>query len=102
MLITICLKLSFLLCERGFCWQNLIELVDLVRARLRDLKKTTDGRCSLGWRDMVWGTAAGHLEGTQRVLVLFRSPLCTFYLDAKMIDPLYLSFSHVCVPYAGS
>ena len=49
----------------------------------------------------MWVTAAGHLEGTQGFLVLVRSPLCTSYLDAKMIGPLYSSFSYVCVPYAG-
>ena len=49
--------------------------VDLVRSRLRDQDKTTDGRGILEWQ----GTAAGHLEGTQGVWGQVRLLLCTFY-----------------------
>ena len=60
--------------------------VDLVRSRLRDQDKTTDGRGTLEWQ----GTAAGHLEGTQGGWRLVRLLLCTFYMDIKIIDPYKL------------
>jgi len=62
--------------------------IDLVRSRLRDQDKTTDGRGTLEWQ----GTAAGHLESTQGVWGQVRLLLCTFYnyMDIKITDPYKL------------
>ena len=46
------------------------------------------------------GEQKGHSEGSLGVLGPVRS-LCTFYMDAKMIDHYTLFLTHLHMPYAA-